>query len=86
MPAKVKIKGWVQTDVKPLRAKSCAADITSAPLQTLQTKVASDAAQPRARVGKSKLRTVFVRPARGSDVQAKLVIVDSANKPKFAQG
>ena len=86
MPRKLKMKGWVTMDSKPPTVKSFAADIQSAPIKTAGKKVGADSSRASKPTGKSKLRAVYVRPKRGSDSQAKLVIVDAANKPKFAQG
>jgi hypothetical protein len=35
---------------------------------------------------KSKLRGVYLRPEKGTDASAKLVLVDKQNNPKYAQG
>lgn len=82
MPKKPILKGWVELDQKPMAQKTYGADITSAPPRALKGADAARRAAPK----KSKLRGVYLRPAHGSDANAKLVLVDKKNRPKFAQG
>lgn len=83
MPKKKILKGWVELDQKPMAQKTYAADMASAPARVRRS--ATDAAE-QAAPKKSKLRGVYLRPERGSDASAKLVLVDKKNKPKYAQG
>ncbi len=84
MPKKKILKGWVELDQKPMTQKTYGADITSAPAQVLG---GADAARAkRAPRKKSQLRGVYLRPERGTDQNAKLVLVDKKNRPKYAQG
>ena len=81
MAKKQILKGWVELDQKPMAQQTFAPDLTSAPARTPR---AADAAIKRPKA--SKLRSVYVRPARGTDASAKLILVDKQNKPKYAQG
>jgi hypothetical protein len=83
MPKKSILKGWVECDQKPMAQKTYAADMTSGPTRVRR---AADAARRAAAPKKSKLRGVFLRPESGTDANAKLVLVDKKNKPKYAQG
>jgi hypothetical protein len=82
MPKKPILKGWVELDEKPMAPKTFAPDMSSAPARARRAADAKKKAAPK----KSKLRGVYVRPERGSDANAKLVLVDKKNKPKYAQG
>jgi hypothetical protein len=82
MPKKKILKGWVELDQPPMAQKSYRADMTSAPPRSRQTADAAKSAAPK----KSKLRGVYLRPEKGTDASAKLVLVDKQNKPKYAQG
>jgi hypothetical protein len=82
MAKKKILKGWVELDQKPMAQKTYPADMASAPARVRRATDAAKSAAPK----KSKLRGVYLRPERGSDASAKLVLVDKKNKPKYAQG
>jgi hypothetical protein len=82
MPKKKILKGWVELDQPPMPQKSYRADMTSAPPRSRQTADAAKSAAPK----KPKLRGVYLRPEKGTDASAKLVLVDKQNNPKYAQG
>lgn len=82
MAKKKILKGWVEVDQKPMAQKTYAADMASAPARVRRAADAAKTAAPK----KSKLRGVYLRPERGTDASAKLVLVDKQNKPKYAQG
>ena len=82
MPKKPILKGWVKLEQKPMAQKTYAADMASAPARVRRAAQAAKRVAPK----KSKLRGIYLRPERGSDANAKLVVVDKKNKPKYAQG
>jgi hypothetical protein len=82
MPKKTILKGWVELDQKPMAQKTYRADMASAPPRARQRADAAKSGAPK----KSKLRGVYLRPEKGTDGSAKLVVVDKQNNPKYAQG
>lgn len=82
MPKKTILKGWVELDQKPMAQKTYAADMASAPARVRRAADTAKHVAPK----KSKLHGVYLRPERGSDANAKLVLVDKNNNPKYAQG
>ena len=74
---KVVVQGWKPAKSAPARSRTYTPDFVSTSARVLQkTKVAPDAAPAPAR--KTQLRAVYLKPAKGTDAQAKVFLVDAA--------
>ena len=81
----VLIQGWKPAKSAPARPRTYTPDFVSTSARVLQkTKVAADATPAPAR--KTHLRAIYLKPAKGTDAQAKVFLVDARNRPVIAQG
>ncbi|MEO5958603.1 MAG: hypothetical protein ABIR80_05770 [Opitutaceae bacterium] len=89
MPKPVALAGWKTSAAGPKRQQSRGSDFVGASARVLKSKsktAADSAAKPASKSTTTKLRAVYMRPAKGSDADAKLVIVDRKNRPVIVQG
>jgi hypothetical protein len=91
MTKPVALPGWKTSAAGPKRQQSRGSDFVGASARVLKAKsksktAADSAAKPAAKSTTTKLRAVYMRPAKGSDADAKLVIVDRKNRPVIVQG
>ena len=96
MPKSIAIAGWKPSAAGPKRPRTLGSDVVGAPARILgaksatgrlKTKLKSDDATKAARKPAStKLRALYMRPIKGADSDAKIVIVDRQNRPVFFQG